>query len=575
MELKYTDYEKYLDKDVFYMRDELLEENPDIRLFVRNSLLMKDERTFNLYKNCNKMNVNKRGEEYSISTNLLYDLIQQQGMYMYLLSLLNNDDTIAVSIQLYKEGKQVDVLNVSKIELITAYQSLLKDPNNRLSELEKIRLVIVLSHTNENVCMNYYEDDTYRCFIDGKQYELPVRYLLNILLCSNKEYKKFLNDTNSPIYTREVVAYMLRNFIEKEDIFHKYVFEDKVYDRYDELVSYKVIDFESINKLNKSDDIDEEGNTILDDIDLNPEFIDKVLNDMDITYDKLEQAIYVYIRLCDLLSYDGDNLVGNHDESLDTSYKLREISHIDMNNNKVISYQFILIYAKILKQLGIKYSTHLNSMMNYNYPESSLEFKSGEYLAEVVVSDNTIKNDMSMVKIGEIINGIRSNNSNKMTNKKFEETVYSIYSNYKNMMERKKKLEESIKEYKNKYNQDSNISRRDKIYTLLKLISRKDLKGLDSINYILKVFSSVINEEDNITINVCRKNYDYSSRPVIIITLLDDTNTCFLVDPNEESTIKRYTKEEIDELINNQEISYMDDKINKGFDIDDNRTIKR
>jgi hypothetical protein len=151
-----------------------------------------------------------------------------------------------------------------------------------------------------------------------------------------------------------------------------------------------------------------------------------------------------------------------------------------------------------------------------------------------------IKNDMSMVKIGGTLNSIKSYNKNEVTHRKFEETVYDVYSEYKNSKERRKEFLDNVREYKIKYFK-STASKKDKLYVLFKLVARKDLKGIDNINYIKEVLTNVIGDDDQIAFEIFVSNEYEHPQPVIVINYFNDFDCVYyVIDVNEKDSIKQY-----------------------------------
>jgi hypothetical protein len=416
--------------------------------------------------------------------------------------------------------------------------------------------------TNAVVCFNKYTDETYKCVIDNEEVEIPCVNLIRLLTCSDNDYRLFLSGNTKSNLSKQVIAYMLVDFVISEGLFDKYVFDDFTYNRFNELKEYKSIDFESMNKLNKSDDVDVSGKSLLDQFVINRELTDKIFEDMNHAYSKLEKSIYIYIRLCDLLTYDQDFYASqSKNEKYGDHKDINNIYAITPDDNEVVSYEFMLIYAKLLREIGIKYSLDLSSIGGFSDAKSSIKFKDGEYLVSIDLFDDEIKNDMSMIKIGASLNCIKSYNTNEVTRKKFNETLYNVFSEYNQIKERKFAFNNLVEEYNNKYKNDIEIPFRKKLYLLLKLISRRNLKGLDNINYFKEMFNIIFKEEDDISIEIVAKKYMYHFRPVVLIT---KDNYTFLVDPNDYDSVKVLSREQIDDLYNKNIISNIDNKCING-----------
>ena len=95
-----VEYEKLLDKDVFYTREEVEKQyGQSIKKNIALSLVVKDEKIFLEYKEKDLIVINE-SENKRVSKKLIHDLLNDEGMYKYLLLNLNNDLGVAARISL-------------------------------------------------------------------------------------------------------------------------------------------------------------------------------------------------------------------------------------------------------------------------------------------------------------------------------------------------------------------------------------------------------------------------------------------------------------------------------------------
>ena len=551
---KYS-YEFLLPSEYFYMRDEIIKNNPEFQLLISDSLVMKNKDKYNEYKECNLKQVKVNDKVSYVSESLLHDVLFNDGMFKYLVSSLDVDSEIAISLLLFEDEQIIDNIKITKAELVNAIKEL--DIYN-LPSIIQTRIALIIAMTNTKVCFNKYTDETYKCIIDNEEVEIHSVDLVRLLTCSEREFNSFItNNTNSKL-SKHVVAYMLIDFVIKEGIFDKYVFDEMTYQRFNNLKSYRSLDFESVNKLNKSDDVDLNGKSLLREFSINPELRECVMEGLKPTYSKLESSIYIYLKLCDILTYDEDVFASqSKNEKIGSHQNLSDIYFITPTNNKIVSHEFMLIYAKFLKEIGIKYSLSLDSIGGFSNSKSTIRFKDGEYLVFIDLFEDVIKNDVSMIKIGGSLNCIRSYNTNEITKAKFNETLYKVYSDYNKTKERKQEFNDLINEYNNEYKTNTNINFRSRLAILLKLISRKNLKGIDNINYIKEVYNKIFGESDEVSLEVLIKKQSYHSRPVILVT---KDKYIFLVDANDYEPIKLISREQLDDMFGKNIITKYDRK---------------
>ena len=577
MSISAADYENYLPLDMFLKAEEIV--NKESFNYEREicSLHITDKNVFD-DNNRKDITIDNPYRPINISSSLLRDLISNEGMNKYMLYVLNRDYSNSISIKYYNKDtkrQEGDPINITKRDLVLSLMEYTKNDtvgDRPITNFEKNMLKWVLFYVNNNLCLDHYKNLVFSCKSTEGTFEMNSIDIINLLLSNEKEYKKGIS--NGP-YPKDVMAFILFDFCNTEELLDKYLFDDYVYKRYEDIKEYRVADFQHLKKVYKSDD-----KKVLDEFRLDPEFYHNIIDEIPSTYDPLEKAMYVYIRLCDLLTYDKEQYASTTKIERKGIHKnIEDICSINFVDNEVVSYEFILIYAKILNELGINYYLNLNSMYGYTDMKSTLNIKHGEYLVVVDLFKDIIESDMTMVKIGGVLTGIRSENDNKVTYDKFNEKLYNIYSNYKDMEYRKQRFNEDVLRYQQEYQKDMSISKKERLYLLFKIIGRKDLKGIDSISYINKVFHNIFNDDENVSINVLGTTHKMISRPIAIVTLKEEDYTYFYIDPNAKSnTVKTISRNELMDMVEKHIISFIDNKVIPGITGEENsyvRQIKR
>jgi hypothetical protein len=575
----------------FIMRDDLLKNEellkkilPFVSSSFDNTLFMNNVDAFDYYT---KQNVNAfdiAGSEVRISFNLIKELLTNKGMYDYLCNNLSDAHTdIGISICLLDETGLVAKYEINKANLAYIILSIPKDLfGEEYSKSLQSLADFVRIRTDEQALSENFEGTLWPCHIDGEYYEYPIIDLIRILTMDDKQYRSlFLKNYSEYIkiakennygfkidYPKEIVAYMLVDFCEREDIFTKYIIPNYSFERYMNIRNYIDVDFESVNKYNKSDDVDSSGKSEVDSITLNPKLKEAVLTGMNNEYSVLEKAMYIYIRLCNILTYDEESFItSNSNERTGVHSDISNIINITSSYNEVVSYEFMLIYAKFLKELGITYSLKLNSMAGYSNSKSKISFRQGEYLVDIDLFKDIIQNDMSNIKIGKPLSSIRCINKNETTVKKFNETLYEVYSSYLRDISNHELFNKSLSEYKKKYAKSEKISRNNKLFILMKLIARGDLKGIDSVNYVKTVYDNIFADDDSVSLTLAGlTKYDHV-RPVYIVSLFENGNyTYFVCNPSDTSYLEKVSKDELLDKLTNGNVFIIDEHGVPGLD---------
>lgn len=392
---KYT-YEMLLDKSKFYTIKEFTDiYGPKYRVQIANALVVKDHDLFKKYKKENLISI----PEYELiaSKNLLIDLINNKGMFLYLISNINNISGIMVEIlEFDNKGNLLDNIVISKVDLVRLLNKL--NP----SEIKTITFLPMLEGlTTVKSLQKKYHEQIRTFYIDGELIEEKVINLINILLMSDEEFEYFLK--NNP--RKKELCYMLVDFIERERILNKYILSDEQYRRYQSIKDNKSIDKEAINKDLKMKDRDGADKGIIDKISLNQDLIDYLYQYMPQTYSSIEKVIYIYLKLIDLFVFNQDK---------------KELLRIDYKDSKILEInKFILIMAKLIDNLKISYK-----LSNNIYENDVLYMRIDEYLLEI----KPIMTNITTFKIEDLFININLKNQNEETRKKFKELVFKIFA---------------------------------------------------------------------------------------------------------------------------------------------------
>lgn len=558
MQKKYfAKLEQELPKDIFYSYSQVVREyGQSYEHFIRNSLLVKDEATFKKYKSSNLITIETLNGKKSVSKDLLLDLISYEGLYKYLITNMDNEFSLAARIDYFENGDIKDSIIINRAELSIF---LLKLNMGELNTQQKIRISTLCNFTKLNSLEKKFQNDEHIAVVDGEVVSIKVSDLLKVLTMKEEEFTQFVYGKNPFAYSKEIVVYMLNDFIKRNRIMEKYHLDEYIIKRYKDLEAQSIIDYESINKNLKANDDDLEGNSLIEQITINEQLYEEVFKYHKNTYSSLETAMYVYVRLCELLTYDQGYYASPKTDDVN---KLEDVNNISLTNNAVTNYEFLLLYTALLREMKIRYTLD-NRLLGGNADKASITFRSGEYLVKVDTLSDVLNSDFTNAKINAPLTGLICLNQNQISKQKFEELFYKII---KELIETKKErilFEGSLQEYHNKYAR-TDLSFKDKFYVLLKDIARPNLKGIDAIAYQKKVFENLFGNDDRISINFISSminNYkDYTYTPLTIITLkTNDEVRYYMIDPNHQNIVERISESELEEYFLSGEYAYLDE----------------
>ena len=562
--MKKMQYENFLPNNAFWTHSEIIQEyGSKYKRNFENSLILKDEELFNTYKNDDLVSVSIQDDEKKISKKLIHDMLSQEGMYKYLQTNLDNSLGIALRIDYIIDKDTFLSIKITRAELI----EVLNVMADELSQKEQMRSAVIKHSLHLFSCQQKYRNYNHSCFIEGNEVIIPASTLISILTMDDNTFKSFMDDKIYLGFKKEYIAYALIDFVERERLFIKYVLPESVYKRYKDLASYSLIDFESINKNRVRNDINEDGESILDKIEISEELMNSLDEQKELTYSDLELSIYYYIKLCEILTFD-TNYYLTHTIDL-SDEELEKISTITSTNNQTTSYEFLLLFAKIISNLDIDFTFDQTIFAGIINGSHKLTYKHGEYLVALNSLDNIGKSDLTNVKVNDKLANLTCINKNEVTRNKFNELVEKVYGNIISKREEQIKFKQAVDNYKNMY-EYTKTSTRDKLYLLLKEICRTDLKGLQTISYAKKVFDNLFKNDSRVQINfICSQNeYNSYIKPISIVSIEESGGySYFVIDSEKENTVSYMHQEELMEMFETKTYLYVDNKKIPGLEV--------
>ena len=352
----------------------------------------------------------------------------------------------------------------------------------------------------------------YQIRIDDVLYNFSIRDLLEILFMDDNQYSGYLNnETLINNIKKEYYFYAIREFFKEYHLLTKYIFPLEIITRIENINNNTSIDLQSINQL-----VTQEG-LKLDKIIINQELKEEILKDINHFNNNLEKAIYIYIKMCKILTYDEAYFVVKQDERYEVVRKHQDISNIKtitLSNNKVVCHEFNGIYAKLLNELGIITKTEYTGIKSYGKSHPFLIFKYEKFLIKVDSVTSIIYGDIANVKINEFLKGLICLNDNKETVEEFIKILSRVYNRIIEIESSDKNEIIILKNYEdiiNKYCQGLKIELNlyEKLSILIKEVNSSKLSGIDALSYLLylrKILFTKDELDNNIKFVIIRNN---------------------------------------------------------------------
>ena len=287
--------------------------------------------------------------------------------------------------------------------------------------------------------------------------------------------------------------------------------------------------------------------------------------------------------MCKLLTYDDEYYAVNQKGSATLKHKNADhVSSISLENNKVVCFEFNLIYTKLLDKLGIHFKSYYKSLVGEKYGSGhvELDFRVGKFLVSADSVTSILLGDITKAKLNQPLIGIKCINRNLQTEKDFNESLTKMYkliaSQEKNIdevrVEHVETLEELLKEYSLTTENLQDISLNERLSILITKVNSTKFVGIDSLSYVLQLGKILFTAEqlkNNISATILRNNLPIDEETIamasVIFTINEqgfterpDLNIYFYFNPNSE--LVPISKEELQNRFNDGVFEYILEK---------------
>ena len=425
-------------------------------------------------------------------------------------------------------SKTPQINQLKQVFDIRMFDSVLNKLYNKQS-LDEYDFIVVKEFLNGDYKEKYREK--YNALVEYAPEELKKEYTIDKI----KQLKvKNLNDefinslfSGNLLLSHIEIAYALlsknNSFMEDKlidervkETLKKYITKDFVNKKENELMKRK-----KHNPLSEKKLMDDE---------LKNEIIASIPSD----YTKLEKSIYLYIKLCQILSYDNSYYV-NSKQFLQQHEDFSNLRKITSQNPNAICYEFVTLYSELLEEIGIK--TSVSTDFYWDEDEKSKLYVSSfkdnhatiEYNVDniIISADSTISvlnGDLINAKMGNSLNGIKCENINEHEKFIFESALETIYSKFERNNEFKKYTDDVLE-----------LPLTERLKQLFNDITNISAQGVDFISYITYLKHKYFSQSElqwNISINFVGKNDGINQYPVVIFSV----NTNDIINAEQDTT---------------------------------------
>lgn len=399
----------------------------------------------------------------------------------------------------------------------------------KLNRITYSRYKTLLDLIGYGILKKQLQNKTIQAKVDGITYNIPANKIIEFLELDTKTLDDYINTPNRKgSISKEAFLYIVRRFIIREELMDNFIFPENIEKRITDIVNYEILDFESQNTY-LSDE-----NSLTSKTNLNPELIEAITKDIPANYSTLEKAIFIYIKMCKILSYN-DEFFAAKQRGL-AAEKHRMIDYIETISPQfpeVVCYEFNAIYAKMLHSLGINFQRECFSWKNkYGDGHENLSFRVGKYIIEADSSRQILTGDLFNAKVGNSIKGLKCRNQNFDTYMDFDEILRKVYKDIKK--EDKSTFSEALKEYEELTNaKQAHIPFNTRFDIFLEKIRTSSFNGLNIMSYILRLVNVLFTEEERehyIDFEIIRDNNPKDEDKIVA--------TCGIITMNEKGILK-------------------------------------
>lgn len=531
-------------------QEQLLKEYPYLARTLNHNIVLSEE-TSKYYKSFPVI-LGKR-------TQLAIDLLCSDFIYEKYTSKLIDGTLLTSTLNVFEIyfGDTLVINSFSKIELFKVLSYLMNEQIFVPSSKEKERFnALKQSVSLENLIS---ERNSFQIRVDNIPYKISSQTIIDFISLSPSKRKAMKMYANIPI---KHMAYLAVHFIKDTKLLDNYEVSDKIKTSIESLESYQEIDFESTNQYLKNDDPNEQK------ISINPELKSKILESIPEGLDNLQKAIFIYMKMCEILTYDDEFYAVNQQGVVAFKHeKIDHINEITLSNNRVVCYEFNAIYSVFLKQLGFNYRTISRGYMDdFGGGHAFLTFKSGEYIIKVDSVTGVLNGDIPRVKQKLPLEGIIILNKNKDTKEKFKAELKRMEGLYYKIG-KEPTFKETLKAYEQSSPNITIIPFSEKLAIFFTKLKNNNYAQVDRLGYIQilkKTLFSQLELDNNISISYVRNNHplpDLEAESIVVIAIDDDTSdeTKYYI-YNARLGLNEIEKEELQERFDNGHYDYINPK---------------
>ncbi|MBO5375487.1 MAG: hypothetical protein J6A52_01390 [Bacilli bacterium] len=492
---------------------QLLKNNPYLKKQTDRILII-DEKENEYYRN-------DPNKVMDISVSFLKRLLTDDKYYQYVEKLTSSYIDV-LSTRFIRNDELTGGVDLTRVDLTKCLEEVIKKDNSLFDEQFIRRFQDLKELTSYDQFLKEYKDKEYQLEVDGKKISIPISKLINFISLDEQKYEQILNG-NGLIegIKKEHFLYACCSFFDNHNIFDNYIVPQKFIRRFDELMSFQKIDFQSVNAIPNSI------NPSLDQITIDSKLKDAILEGINDNDSDIEKAVYIYIKMCKLLTYDDEYYVkGQISDHTNKHSDINNISKITLENNKVICTEFTAIFSMFLKKLGLNYLVQPEGG-EYGKGHSWLKFVGDKFIVNADAALSILYGDLARAKFNKPLEGLKCLNENEETRNEFLELINSIYQRIIEEEKKKEDFEKVVSRYQQITSNLKEMPLDERLRVMTDKVKNDNVRGIDLLFDILQLKRMFFTEKElknNISILFVKDNTSEKEPTIGTIFVLNDIN---------------------------------------------------
>lgn len=553
--------------------EQWMEKYPYLRDMAEYTLFTSKDEVEQL-RNSEKIKVDSK----EVSIEFLKKILNNDFYFEYATRYFNND-TNKFAVAFIIGGDAVGGIYYEKSIIIKGIEYLISMGQITLQFDEQQRYENLKNSISFEKFFEKHKGNNYNIDIDGNKYSISIEQLVSLMQMPNEQFDDLCFNNNIKYINgipKEYFIYASFKFFRESKAMEEYVMPDNVINRYKDIGSLQKIDLQAINKHLTTTD------TKYQNIQIDSSLEQSILAGMPENATDLEKAIYIYIKMCKTLTYDEEYYAVNQKGIATEKHKSTDyVSTITLENNKVVCFEFNLIYSKLLNQLGIHFSSDYKGMVGeaYGAGHANLEFRSAKFLVSADSVTSILRGDIMQAKLNQPLIGLKCINRNQQTQQEFKDSLSKMYQliaqqdksiSKNHQVEHIQTLDELLEEYSPVTQNIQDIDLNERLSILINKVNSTKMIGIDSLSYVLQLRKILFTEEqrkNNIGVTIVRNNEPFEEGRVAMASAIFTLNAksfeehpaqniYYYFNPNHELTA--ISKEELQAKFNDGKLDYVE-----------------